>query len=157
MPIRNLQHVAMQVPDLDVGRRFYTDFGLKAEERGNDVIFKCLGRNQDQLQLLEGAPPSLQVLLRQPGSEPSSATGTSKPSAPLGPREKTKWVYSKLRRRGRSQAELCEIYSGEFGKSAKSLLAFLAASKYFRKTGNPGAFSWSISTNRENDLREYLA
>ena len=59
MPIRNLQHVAMQVPDLDVGRRFYTDFGLKAEERGNDVIFKCHGRDQDQLQLLEGAPKRL--------------------------------------------------------------------------------------------------
>ncbi len=108
-------------------------------------------------QLLEGASPSLQVLLRQPGSEPSSATGTSKPSALLGPREKTQWVYSKLRRRARSQAELCELYSGEFGKTAKSLLAFLAASKYFRKGGTPGDFSWSISTNRENDLREYLA
>ena len=108
-------------------------------------------------QLLAGASPSLQDLLRQPGSEPSSAAVKSKPSAPLGPREKTQWVYSKLRRRVRSQAELCEIYSGEFGKSAKSLLAFLVASKYFRKTGTPGEFSWSISSNRENDLREYLA
>lgn len=108
-------------------------------------------------EVLKAASPSLQDLLRQPGSEPSATTGKRKPSAPLGPREKTQWVYSKLRRRARPQADLCEIYSGEFGKSAKSLLAFLATSKYFRKTGNPGDFSWSISTNRENDLRQYLA
>ncbi|MBO22232.1 MAG: hypothetical protein CMM26_07675 [Rhodospirillaceae bacterium] len=49
----------MQVPDLDVGRRFYTDFGLNSEERGNDVIFRCEGRDQDQLQLIEGAPKQL--------------------------------------------------------------------------------------------------
>ena len=108
-------------------------------------------------QLLAGTSPSLQFLLRLPGSEPSAATAKSKPSVPLGPREKTQWVYSKLRRRTRSQADLCEIYSNDFGKSAKSLLAFLVTSKYFRKTGTPGDFSWSISTNRENDLREYLA
>ena len=59
MPVRNLQHVAMCVPDLDVGRRFYTDFGLEAEERGNDVILSCEGRAQDQLQLIEGAPKQL--------------------------------------------------------------------------------------------------
>lgn len=59
MPIRNLQYVAMQVPDLEVGRRFYTDFGLDSEERGNDVVFRCQGRDQDQLKLIEGAPKRL--------------------------------------------------------------------------------------------------
>ena len=108
-------------------------------------------------ELLAGVSPAIQDLLRQPGADASVAAGPSTPSAPLGPREKTQWVYSKLRRRARSQAELCEIYSVEFGKPAQSLLAFLVASKYFRKTGTPGDFSWSISTNRENDLREYLA
>ena len=59
MPVRNLQYVAMQVPDLDVGRRFYTDFGLEAQKRGNDLILKCVGRNQDQLKLLEGSKKRL--------------------------------------------------------------------------------------------------
>ena len=66
-------------------------------------------------------------------------------------------MYSKLRRRERRQVDLCELYSAEFGKPAQSLLAFLATSKYFRKSGAPGDFSWSISVNRENDLREYLS
>ena len=28
--IRNLQHLALAVPDLEVGRRFYETFGLEA-------------------------------------------------------------------------------------------------------------------------------
>ena len=54
MPIRNLQHVAMQVPDLETGLRFYGDFGLTAQETGNGLIFRCDGRDQDQLKLYEG-------------------------------------------------------------------------------------------------------
>lgn len=59
MPVRSLQYVAMCVPDLEVGRRFYTDFGLEAEERGDNLILRCQGREQDQLRLLEGSPKQL--------------------------------------------------------------------------------------------------
>lgn len=59
MPIRNLQHFGMTVPDLEVGRRFYTDFGLTAEEQGNRLVLRCDGREQDQIVLMEGTPKRL--------------------------------------------------------------------------------------------------
>ena len=118
-------------------------------------------RNQFN-ELLSTVSPGIRDLLRQSttgnrGSQATVPAATILPSPPLGPREKTQWAYSKLRRRARSQVVLCEMYAEEFGKSAQSLLAFLAASKYFRKGGAAGDFSWSISANRENDLREYLS
>ena len=30
MTIRNLQHIALAVPDPTVGKKFYTDFGMEA-------------------------------------------------------------------------------------------------------------------------------
>ena len=59
MPIRNLQYFAMSVPDLQVGRRFYTDFGLNAQERDGKLILRCDERDQDQIVLIEGAPKRL--------------------------------------------------------------------------------------------------
>jgi len=100
--------------------------------------------------------PALRALLRHPGAAQPPATPASLPGPPQGPREKTQWVYSKLRRSERRQVDLCEMYSSEFGKPGQTLITFLATSKFFRKTGGPGNFSWSISANRENDLREYL-
>ncbi len=103
------------------------------------------------------SPPALRALLRRPGTTAPSGGTPSTPGPPQGPREKTQWVYSKLRRKERRQVDLCEMYSAEFGKPGQSLITFLATSKFFRKTGSPGDFSWSISVNRENDLREYLS
>ena len=62
MPIRNLQHVALAVPDLEVGRKFYSDFGLDVQERDNQLICRCDGRDQDQIQLIEGSPKKLHHL-----------------------------------------------------------------------------------------------
>ena len=59
--IQNLQYVAMSVPDLDIGRKFYTDFGLEAEERDNRVVLRCQGRDQDQIRLLEGSPKQIHL------------------------------------------------------------------------------------------------
>jgi catechol 2,3-dioxygenase-like lactoylglutathione lyase family enzyme len=53
--IRNLQHFALSVPDLEAGRRFYETFGLEAAARGNRLALRCAGRNQDQILLTEGA------------------------------------------------------------------------------------------------------
>jgi catechol 2,3-dioxygenase-like lactoylglutathione lyase family enzyme len=44
----------LTVPDLEAGRRFYTTFGLLPEERGNALVFRCEGRAQDQVSLVEG-------------------------------------------------------------------------------------------------------
>ena len=52
--IRNLQHLALSVPDLEAGRRFYAAFGLDAVERGGSLVMRCAGRDQDQIVLTEG-------------------------------------------------------------------------------------------------------
>jgi catechol 2,3-dioxygenase-like lactoylglutathione lyase family enzyme len=52
--IRNLQHFALSVPDLEAGRRYYDTFGLEAAIRGNRLALRCVGRDQDQIVLTEG-------------------------------------------------------------------------------------------------------
>ncbi|MDP6805873.1 MAG: hypothetical protein QF902_11190 [Rhodospirillales bacterium] len=47
MTIRSLQHFAFAVPEPDVGRRFYEDFGLEARADGDAVVLRCEGRDQD--------------------------------------------------------------------------------------------------------------
>lgn len=59
MPIRNLQHYGLTVPDLSVGKKFYSDFGLDVSERGNALVVRCFGRDQDQIILTEGNRKSL--------------------------------------------------------------------------------------------------
>ncbi len=54
MTIRNLQHIALAVPDLAVGRKFYADFGLDVREEGGRIVGRCHGREQDQVILVEG-------------------------------------------------------------------------------------------------------
>lgn len=60
--IRNLQHIGMTVPDLEVGRAFYELFGLEARACGDDLVFRCLGRAQDQLRLMQGAKKRLSYI-----------------------------------------------------------------------------------------------
>jgi catechol 2,3-dioxygenase-like lactoylglutathione lyase family enzyme len=57
--MRSLQHYAFEVPDLEVGRRFYTDFGLEGEEVGDTVVMRCAGRDQDQVVMREGSKKRL--------------------------------------------------------------------------------------------------
>jgi catechol 2,3-dioxygenase-like lactoylglutathione lyase family enzyme len=57
--IRSLLHVGMTVPDLEVGRAFYDLFGLETRSVGNDLVFRCEGRAQDQLRLIEGPTKKL--------------------------------------------------------------------------------------------------
>jgi len=54
MTIRNLQHIALTVPDVTVGRKFYTDFGMDARDEDSRIVLRCYGRDQDQLILVEG-------------------------------------------------------------------------------------------------------
>jgi catechol 2,3-dioxygenase-like lactoylglutathione lyase family enzyme len=57
--IRSLLHVGMTVPDLEVGRAFYELFGLEARASGNDLVFRCPGRAQDQIRLMQGTKKRL--------------------------------------------------------------------------------------------------
>jgi catechol 2,3-dioxygenase-like lactoylglutathione lyase family enzyme len=59
MTIRSLQHIALTVPDADAGKQFYSDFGMQARDDGKRVIMRCVGRDQDQMILLEGAKKRL--------------------------------------------------------------------------------------------------
>jgi catechol 2,3-dioxygenase-like lactoylglutathione lyase family enzyme len=52
--IRSLLHVGMTVPNLEVGRAFYDLFGLDVQANGDDLVFRCRGRAQDQIRLIEG-------------------------------------------------------------------------------------------------------
>ncbi|MGH8637159.1 MAG: VOC family protein, partial [Burkholderiales bacterium] len=54
MTIRNLQHFALTVPDVEVGKTFYADFGLRARDESSRAILRCDGRDQDQVILIEG-------------------------------------------------------------------------------------------------------
>ena len=52
--IRSLQSVALTVPDLGVGRAFYATMGLDVRSEGTHLVFRCPGRDQDQLRLIPG-------------------------------------------------------------------------------------------------------
>jgi len=52
--LRSLQHAALIVPDLEIGRRFYDTMGLETGQLGDSLVFRCPGRAQDQVRLLEG-------------------------------------------------------------------------------------------------------
>jgi len=54
MAVQSLLAYALTVPDLEAGRRFYTTFGLLAQERDHGLAFRCDGRAQDQVLLVEG-------------------------------------------------------------------------------------------------------
>ena len=58
--IRSLQNIGFVVPDLEIGKQFYTDFGMEAREAGNAVIMRCPGHDQDQIIMVEGKKKHLQ-------------------------------------------------------------------------------------------------
>ncbi len=57
--IRSLLHIGMTVPNLEVGRAFYDMFGLQTRANGNDLLFNCEHRAQEQLRLIEGPKKKL--------------------------------------------------------------------------------------------------
>ncbi|MER7789685.1 VOC family protein [Streptomyces sp. NPDC097640] len=54
MRVSGLLHYGLQLPDLAQGKDFYTDFGLSVDERGDQLVVRCDGRDQDQTVLVEG-------------------------------------------------------------------------------------------------------
>lgn len=60
--IRSLLHVGITVPDLEVGRAFYELFGLETHASGDDLVFRCRGRAQDQVRLMQGPKKRLSYI-----------------------------------------------------------------------------------------------
>lgn len=54
MFVQSLLSYALVVPDLAAGRAFYAAFGLAPAERDGVLAFRCDGREQDQVLLIEG-------------------------------------------------------------------------------------------------------
>jgi catechol 2,3-dioxygenase-like lactoylglutathione lyase family enzyme len=54
MSVHSLLGYALAVPDLEAGRAFYGTFGLVPAERADVLAFRCEGRAQDQVLLVEG-------------------------------------------------------------------------------------------------------
>ena len=54
MSVKHFHHMALIVPDIPVQKIFYEDFGLIGEEKNNQAIMRCIGRDQDQIILTEG-------------------------------------------------------------------------------------------------------
>ncbi len=52
--IRSLQYVALSVPDMAAGAKFYEDMGLEGRREGEAMVFRCAGRAQDQVRLVPG-------------------------------------------------------------------------------------------------------
>lgn len=57
--LRSLQHAALAVPDLEAGRTFYERMGLETAPLGDSLVFRCPGRAQDQVRLVEGGKKRL--------------------------------------------------------------------------------------------------
>jgi len=53
MAVTNMQHVGLEVPDIDQALSFFTDAGLERSERDNCGVARCAGREQDQVVFIE--------------------------------------------------------------------------------------------------------
>ncbi len=54
MSVQSLLSFALSVPAPESGLRFYSTFGLIPQQRGGTLVFRCDGREQDQVILVEG-------------------------------------------------------------------------------------------------------
>ena len=52
--IQSLHSLTLSVPDLEVGKAFYTCMGLTCRREDQAYVFQCDGRDQDQLRLIKG-------------------------------------------------------------------------------------------------------
>jgi catechol 2,3-dioxygenase-like lactoylglutathione lyase family enzyme len=62
MRVKGLLHYGLQVPSLEVGKQFYSDFGLQVSERDGALGIRCDGREMDQALLTEGTRKQLQFV-----------------------------------------------------------------------------------------------
>src|SRR5919199_6211615 len=71
MAVRSLTHYALEVPDQQIGQRFYTDFGFEdATGASNAVRLRPKPLGRDQILLYEGPKKRLRHLaFAAPGDE----------------------------------------------------------------------------------------
>jgi catechol 2,3-dioxygenase-like lactoylglutathione lyase family enzyme len=62
MRVLGLLHYGLQVPSLDVGHDFFTNFGLRISERDQTIAIRCDGREMDQAVLHEGSRKQLKYV-----------------------------------------------------------------------------------------------
>jgi len=62
MSVQSLLSYALTVPELKAGQKFYATFGLAPGERDGVLAFRCDGRDQDQVFLVEGKQKRLNHL-----------------------------------------------------------------------------------------------
>ena len=67
MAVRHFHHFALGVPDVEAQKTFYEDFGLVGHTsstvaNGNGAILRCVGRDQDQVVLVESKERTLHHL-----------------------------------------------------------------------------------------------
>jgi catechol-2,3-dioxygenase len=86
MRVTGLLYVGLEVPSLDVGQQFYGQFGLELGERADSLVFRCTGRDQDQLILGEGPAKRLAYIAFSvtPGSLPAFTRHLEQRGVPLG-------------------------------------------------------------------------
>jgi catechol 2,3-dioxygenase-like lactoylglutathione lyase family enzyme len=60
--VNGLLHYGLQVPSLEMGHDFYSNFGLNVSEREDALAVSCEGRDLDQALLLEGAKKKLRFV-----------------------------------------------------------------------------------------------
>ena len=59
MAVHSLRHYVLEIPDLEEGKKFYTEFGLQAREENGRVHLRCDGRETDQVILCQGSKKRL--------------------------------------------------------------------------------------------------
>ena len=75
----------------------------------------------------------------------------------LGEKELVRWLSDQLGSNEVSQADLVAAFKRDHEEASEELIEFLSDSKYFRRTGVGATAAWSVSANRDDDLRDFLA
>lgn len=98
MAVLGMAGLVMEVPDLSVGIKFYTDAGLAAAVEGEVARFRCIGQDRECITLICGAPAKRlhHVALRADDLDGIAARvlqfGGTVEAAPAGWTEEGLWV-----------------------------------------------------------------
>jgi len=100
MSVLGVHGVVLEVPDLEQGRRFYSDAGLEVVEGRDRLHFRCAGQPRDAITLLKGQGPKRMHHMAL-GADPASfeevrknvaANGGKVIEAPAGFEDEGVWI-----------------------------------------------------------------
>jgi hypothetical protein len=142
---------------------------ISESDRGIAELVGKLGSATQQHQTLRAAFEDAQANLDQLakslpdgdlrdllGGAGVSSDATRVAFSSLASGEQERWAYNQLRYGSKSQVAICKRFDEEMSGDSDELVHFLAASKYFRQTGEK-EIMWEIAANREDDLKELFA